>query len=105
MGKSRDEARPSPQTPEVPLARRALLRRAATVAAAGIGGIAATEMLTAGPASSDPLDNFVIGNVGTSANDAGGVQTSLTSATQSGATLDIANTGHVANVRLAPVDD
>src|SRR4051794_36634472 len=31
--------------------RRALLRRAATVAAAGIGGVAATEMLTAGPAA------------------------------------------------------
>ncbi len=51
MGKSRSDAGPSEQTPDETVGRRALLRRAATVAAAGIGGVAAAEMLSAGPAS------------------------------------------------------
>ncbi len=99
MGKSRDEARPSPQTPEVPLARRALLRRAATVAAAGIGGVAATEMLTAGPASAAAGDPLTLGQ----ANSSGGSPTTLASSTDDGASLEVGNSGLVANLRLPPV--
>lgn len=101
MGKSRDEAATSAPTTDEPVGRRALLRRAATVAAAGIGGIAATEMLTAGPASAASGGNVVLGE----ANDSQTDQTTWTSATQQGASLELSNTGLTANVRLAPVDD
>jgi hypothetical protein len=101
MGKSRGEAPSSAQTPDETVGRRALLRRAATVAAAGIGGIAATEMLTAGPASASTGQDVVLGNP----NDSGPDQTTWTSSTPDGASLDIANTGLTANVRLTPVDD
>lgn len=79
--------------------RRALLRRAATLAAAGIGGVAATEMLTASPAAA------VTGAMqfGTS-NNAGGSNTSLTS-TAGGSTFEISHTNLIANLRLTPVDD
>jgi hypothetical protein len=102
MGKSRSEAGPSVQTPDEPVGRRALLRRAATVAAAGIGGVAAAEMLSAGPASAATGDPLLLGSI---ANDAGTDRTSMTSGTTTRASLEVANTGLVANVRLAPVDD
>jgi hypothetical protein len=103
MGKSRSDAPTSAQTPDETVGRRALLRRAATVAAVGIGGIAATEMLTAGPASAAVGDNLKLGDDST-INDAAGNQTSMTSSTALGASLEIANTGLTANVRLVPVD-
>jgi hypothetical protein len=102
MGKSRGEAPSSAQTPDETVGRRALLRRAATVAAAGIGGIAATEMLTAGPASANVGDPLALGDI---TNDAQGNQTAMTSSTAAGASLEVANTGLTANVRLTPVDD
>ena len=79
--------------------RRALIRRAATLAAAGIGGVAATEMLTASPASA-ATGTMMFGQ----ANAAGASNTSLTSSADS-STLEISHTAKVANVRLAPVDD
>jgi hypothetical protein len=80
--------------------RRALLRRAATVAAAGIGGIAATEMLTASPANAAAGDPMVLGpNNGTTA------RTTLTSAAATGSTFEVSHSAKIANVRLAPVDD
>jgi hypothetical protein len=68
--------------------RRSVLRRAAAVAAAGIGGVAAVEMLSAGPASA------AVGTMqyGTD-NDAGNLQTTLTSTISS-------NTGHKASTLL-----
>ena len=102
MGKSRDEAPSSAPTPDEPVGRRALLRRAATVAAAGIGGIAATEMLTRRPGQRRHRRRADPGPV---ANDAQGNQTKMTSSTAAGASLEVANTGLVANVRLTPVDD
>jgi hypothetical protein len=80
--------------------RRALIRRAATLAAAGVGGVAATEMLTASPASAAAGGNMIIG----ASNVAGASNTSLTSNADS-STLEISHTAKVANLRLAPVDD
>lgn len=80
--------------------RRALIRRAATLAAAGIGGVAATEMLTASPASAAAGGNMIIGQ----SNAAGASNTSLTSTADS-STLEVTHTGKVANLRLTPVDD
>jgi hypothetical protein len=108
MGKSRTaKAQASTDVSEIDqdgapsVGRRALLRRAATVAAAGIGGVAATEMLTAGPASAAAGDPVTLGASNTS-----GLQTTfVTSASTEGATLDFAHTDHIANLRLAPVDD
>src|SRR6185437_17112014 len=99
MGKNRREAQLSLPIIEETVGRRALLRRAATVAAAGIGGVAAAEMLSAGPAAAAAGDPLTLGQ----SNSAGSAQTFVTSSTQAGATLDIANTSKVANVRLAPL--
>jgi hypothetical protein len=80
--------------------RRALIRRAATVAAAGIGGIAATEMLSAGPAAAAAGDPLNLGEL----NNADDQKTIITSTAPS-ATLDVRHSGKIANLRLAPVDD
>jgi hypothetical protein len=80
--------------------RRALIRRPAPLAAAGIGGVAATEMLTASPASAAAGGNMIIGQ----SNAAGASNTSLTSTADS-STLEVTHTGKVANLRLTPVDD
>jgi hypothetical protein len=100
MGRSRtNRAQTSTEIPDEQLGRRALLRRAATVAAAGIGGVAATEMLTAGPASAAAGDPMVLG-----VNDAVTAQTKLSSAAAAGATLEITHAANIANLRLPPVD-
>ncbi len=80
--------------------RRALLRRAATVAAAGIGGVAATEMLSAGPASAAAGDALLL----QAGNDAGTNRTTLTSAATTGSTMEISHSAKIANLRLPPVD-
>jgi hypothetical protein len=105
MGRSRSErARTSADiadtADEQQVGRRALLRRAATVAAAGIGGVAATEMLTAGPASAASGDPFTLGQ----SNSSGADQSKLSSAASAGASLEITHTANIANLRLAPVD-
>jgi hypothetical protein len=79
--------------------RRALIRRAATLAAAGIGGIAATEMLTASPASA------ATGNMQFGATNTAGVDKTILTSTADSATFEVAHTGKIANVRLKPVDD
>jgi hypothetical protein len=99
MGHSRSDAGPNEQTPDEAVGRRALLRRAATVAAAGIGGVAAAEMLSAGPASAATGDPVVAGAANSAA-----AQTSLSSSANV-ATLSLANSSDAANLRLAPVDD
>lgn len=103
MGKSRDASTPSSQsTPEdaEKVGRRALMRRAAGLAAAGIGGVAATEMLSAGPAAANVGDPILAGQT----TDAINSKTILNSGAGS-ATFDIRNDSLVANLRLAPVDD
>jgi hypothetical protein len=80
--------------------RRAMLRRAAGLAAAGIGGIAATEMLTAGPASAAAGDPLTLGQT----NDAGNAKTSVNSGAPS-ATFTISHDNNIANLRLVPVED
>jgi hypothetical protein len=85
-------------TPEV--GRRALMRRAAGLAAAGIGGVAATEMLTASPASAAAGDPMTLGQ----SNDAGNAKTIVNSGAPS-ATLDVRHDSNIANLRLAPIED
>jgi hypothetical protein len=80
--------------------RRALIRRAATLAAAGIGGVAATEMLTASPASAAAGGNMILGQ----SNSSGSQTTSVTSSADS-STLEISHSAKIANLRLTPVDD
>jgi hypothetical protein len=81
-----------------------VLRRAAAVAAAGIGGVAAVEMLSAGPASATTGD-MQFG----AANDAGAAQTTLTSIISSNtghkaSTLLLSHTADGAPLALAPQD-
>jgi len=75
--------------------RRALIRRAATLAAAGIGGVAATEMLTASPAAATSGAM----NYGQS-QDAGTSETVLTSNSTTGATLVLGHTNGLTPLRL-----
>jgi hypothetical protein len=106
MGRSRTPgARMSPETPETPetadlsdgrVGRRALLRRAATVAAAGIGGVAATEMLSAGSASAATGDPVEMGLT----NDGGSVQTTLSSDSTTGSTFMLTHDNGLAPLRL-----
>jgi hypothetical protein len=97
---------PDPLDGEERVGRRALMRRAATVAAAGIGGIAATEMLTASPAAAASGDPLLLGGDGTATavNNAQTHKTIVTSTAPS-ATFDIRHSGNIANLRLAPIED
>ena len=102
MGHSRSDAGPNEQTPDETVGRRALLRRAATVAAAGIGGVAAAEMLSAGPASAAQNDPVLAGQ-----STAAGPNVTTLSSTVDGPTLELDNNNgahHGTNLRLAPVD-
>lgn len=80
--------------------RRALIRRAATLAAAGIGGVAATEMLTASPASAS-TGAMQYG----ASQDAGASETVLTSAATNGATLVLGHTNGLTPLRLQDSGD
>ncbi len=75
--------------------RRALIRRAATLAAAGIGGVAATEMLSASPASAS-TGAMQYGQ----SQDAGASDTTLTSNATNGATLVLGHTNGLTPLRL-----
>jgi hypothetical protein len=80
--------------------RRALIRRAATLAAAGIGGVAATEMLSASPASAT-TGAMQYGQ----AQDAGASDTTLTSNATNGATLVLGHTNGLTPLRLQDSGD
>jgi hypothetical protein len=75
--------------------RRALIRRAATLAAAGIGGVAATEMFSASPASAS-TGAMQYGQ----SQDAGASETVLTSNATNGATLVLGHTNGLTPLRL-----
>jgi hypothetical protein len=112
MGKSRTPKAPATTSADTEqdgvasVGRRALIRRAATVAAAGIGGIAATEMLSAGPAAAAIGDPLLLGGDGSNdpVNNAQTQKTVITSSAPS-ATFDVRHGSKIANMRLAPVDD
>ena len=91
---------PAPVDGEEQVGRRALMRRAATVAAAGIGGIAATEMLTASPAAAASGGNAILGAVNTS-----GPDTTVFSSAAGSSTVEVRHTNNIANMRLAPMED
>ena len=83
--------------------RRSLLRRGGVAVAAGVAGAAAGQLVSASAAEADPGSPLLLDEV----NDGGSATTSLTAAIDAAPTLEVANNGLGASLRVtsSPIPD